>query len=162
MYHITPFLFKMFDRNPIWPLSMEPVNAWNFLRNKDICKRTSPLCSSSNYSPKTCITWPPSHLKCSTGIQYGRLQNGGRQGHPTYWLPPRPNKVTYGCYSPIPNALRFTKGGKGLTPHSVFQFCGSIQYITHSVMCLTGRFENYGIWYFRLSQLWSWLVLVVM
>jgi hypothetical protein len=30
-----------------------------------------------------CITIPPSHLKCSTGTQYGRLQNGGRQGNPT-------------------------------------------------------------------------------
>jgi len=36
-----------------------------------------------SYSPKTCITLPPSHLKCSTGIQYRHLQNGGRQGHPT-------------------------------------------------------------------------------
>ena len=61
---------------------MEPVNACNFLRNKDIWKRTSPLCSSSNSSPKTCITLPPSHLKCSTEIQYGRLQNGGRQVTP--------------------------------------------------------------------------------
>ena len=73
-------------RGPHWApyvtVSMEPVNACNFLRNKDIWKRTSPLCSSSNSSPKTCITLPPSHLKCSTGIQYGRLQNGGRQGHP--------------------------------------------------------------------------------
>jgi hypothetical protein len=62
---------------------IEPVNACNFLRNEDIWKRTSPLCSSSNSSPKTYITLPLSHLKCSTRIQYGRLQNGGRQGHPT-------------------------------------------------------------------------------
>jgi hypothetical protein len=34
-------------------------------------------------------------------------------------FPPRPNKVTYGCYQSIPNALRFTKGGKGLTHHPV-------------------------------------------
>jgi len=68
---------------PYVTVSMEPVNACNFLKNKDIWKRTSPLCFSSNASPKTCITLPPSHLKCSTGIQYGRLLNGGRQGHPT-------------------------------------------------------------------------------
>jgi hypothetical protein len=47
------------------------------------------------------------------------LQNGGRQGHPTEWLPPRPNKVTYGCYPSIPHALRFTKGDNELTTHPV-------------------------------------------
>jgi len=70
-------------RAPYVTVSIEPVNACNFLRNKDIGTWTSPLTSSSNSSPKTCITLPTSHLKCSTGIQYGRLQNGGRQGHPT-------------------------------------------------------------------------------
>ena len=47
---------------PYVTVSMELVNACNFLRNKDIWKRTSPLCSSSNSSPKTCIILPPSYL----------------------------------------------------------------------------------------------------
>jgi hypothetical protein len=68
---------------PYVTVSMEPVNAFNFLRNEDIWKRTSPLRSSSTSSPKTCIQLPPSQLKCSTWIQYGHLQNGGLQGHPT-------------------------------------------------------------------------------
>jgi hypothetical protein len=39
---------------------------------------------------------------------------------PTNDFPPRPNKVTYGCYPSIPHALRFTKVGKGLMPHPVY------------------------------------------
>ena len=104
---------------PYVTVSIENLNACNFLRNKYIWKRTSPLCSSSNSSPRTYITLPPSHLKCSTGIQYGNLQNGGRQGHPTWWLHSRPNKVKYGCYPFIPYALWFTMGGKELIPHPV-------------------------------------------
>jgi hypothetical protein len=69
--------------SPYVTVSMEHVNACNFLRNKDIWKRTSPLSSSSNSGPNTCITLSPSHLKCSTEIQYGRQQNGGRQVNPT-------------------------------------------------------------------------------
>jgi len=128
---------------PYVTVSMELVNACNFLRNKDIWKRTSPLCSSSNSSPKTCITLPPSHLQCSTGIQYGRLQNGGRQVHPTLWLPPRPNKVTYGCYPSIHHALRFTKGGKGLMPHPV-QSLHSKKVQTHTHTLFTKQTRRSG------------------
>ena len=41
---------------PYVTVSMEPVNACNFLRNKHIWKRTSLLCFSSHSSSKTRIT----------------------------------------------------------------------------------------------------------
>ena len=44
----------------------------------------------------------------------------------------------------------------------LFQFCAPILHKTHGVMCLIGKLEHYGIWYFGLSQLRSRLVLVVM
>jgi hypothetical protein len=130
---------------------MELVNVYNFLMNNDIWKWTSPLCFSSTASPKTCITLPPSHLKCSAWIQYGRLRNGGRQVHPTLWLPSRPNNVTCGWYPSIPYALWFTKGGRGITPHPVEWLDGTFVLDGEWWWVVDGR-----QWYMWEKRHWLW------